>query len=156
MLSPSTCDAEQVLAAFKQREGMGSPAAYRQPDNANTVMELESNSSQVFQPWGGGGPKLRVDDDYVFTATESPGTNDRRRQMHNHAAQLLRCGPADDPPAAASANAETAGIPVMPDALTHSRLSAEGGDDGIEPGKTVINTTAPAVGSFGGTDIDPA
>ena len=70
-VSDHTRDTEQVLAAFEQCEGMRSPAAYRQPDNTNMVMELESSSSKVFQPWGAGGPKLCADDDYIFTATES-------------------------------------------------------------------------------------
>ena len=42
-VSDHTHDAEQVLAAFEQREGMRSPAAYEQPDNTNTAMELESS-----------------------------------------------------------------------------------------------------------------
>ena len=61
-VSDHTRDAEQVLAAFEQREGMRSPAAYGQPDNANTVMELKSDSSQVFRPWGAGGPPIAADE----------------------------------------------------------------------------------------------
>ena len=68
-------DAEQVLAAFEQREGMRSPAAYEQPDNTNTAMELESSSSQVFQLWGAGGPPIdmcqHTTNPAVFTASDT-------------------------------------------------------------------------------------
>ena len=81
-VSKHSRDAEQALAAFEQREGMRSPAAYGQPDAANTAMDLESSSLQIFLPWGAGGSKLRVDDNYVFTATKSrasaPTTVDAR------------------------------------------------------------------------------